>query len=623
MQDSTTYVTQATMPRIAFNSNSYSIARRIGRATRAAGVMACGVALLQACSGSDAVEPISPTNSTPVGQIVGTATVGSTLDAPVRLAVTGSDGRPVGGAKVLWMASDGGKVSSAETTTDGNGVAAVRWTLGTMAGLQSLTANVAGLAPVIFGANAVADRAAVVRLSTDLVRVTLLGDTIHFSTTVADKYGNAVGVAPTLTLEGGSDALVASGGQFIAHGRGTAFIRAIADTASSRLTVLVDPATPVVTRVSPDTLVPGAQITVEGTGFALAADAVDLTVAGVKATVIRVSASRIEALVPTTYGCMATTAQPVKVTIAAASGQLATPFRTATRVALAKGESANILDVDQVRCTELVAPANSVSAKYVVAVINTSVTAAATSGFELRGAGAGALAGHAATPRSSVQMASTTSSSIVTTARMSAAMAPLASEAKTEARHDDYLDAQRAINARFGSPAPTWRALSQMRSAGVASAMASARAPMSLGDTVTMKALYGSCTAGRDIRARVVYAGAKSVVLEDIAAPRAGTMDEQYALIGDEYDRVQYPLMVDQVGDPLAMNATMGGDGRVTMLFTRYVNDSLPGSRDTCRPATSIPKARLRQAMRTTCSMRAWPTPPNLRRNGGDRCAAR
>ena len=70
-----------------------------------------------------------------------------------------------------------------------------------------------------------------------------------------------------------------------------------------------------------------------------------------------------------------------------------------------------------------------------------------------------------------------------------------------------------------------------------------AAAPLSLGDTVTMKALYGTCSAGRDVRARVVYAGAKSVVLEDVAAPRAGSMDEQYRLIGDEFDRVKYPLL--------------------------------------------------------------------------------
>ena len=540
--------------------------------------MACGLTLLQACNSSDATAPISPSTAAPESLVAGTATVGTTLDAPVRLAVTGSDRKAMVGTVVRWVAGDGGKVSTAETITDGTGIAQVRWTLGTTAGLQTLTAYVAGLPPVIFGANAAADRPAVVRFATDLARVTLLGDTVRVATTVADKYGNLIPTAPTVALEPGSDALAAAGALFIAKNRGTATIKATADTASARMTVLVDPATPTVTRVSPDTLVPGATVVIDGTGFALATDAVELTVAGVKATVTKVSASRIEAVLPTTYGCLATAPQPVKVTIAAASGQTITPFRTATRLSLAKGESANLLDIDQVRCTELVAPAGSSNAKYVVAVLNTSITAATTSGFELRGIGTGAMAGQVSTPRAAITSATSTHLSPQSSAQMSpqlsAAMAQLATEAQLDGQHDHLLNAQRAVNARFGSPAPTWRALAQTRALNH---VAAARTPMLVGDTVSMKALYGSCTAGRDIRARVVYAGAKSVVLEDVASPRAGTMDNEYRLMGDEFDRVQYPLLQAKIGDPLAMNAAMEGDGRVTMLFTRYVNDSLPG----------------------------------------------
>lgn len=566
------YVAPDFMTRIAFHFNRYSAAPRSGRATRAVGLISYGLAILQACSSSDAVAPVSPGNSTAVGQMAGTAIVGTALEAPVRLSVTGSDGRPLAGATVTWTTDDGGTVGAAQTTTDGSGVASVRWTLGTVAGLQRLTAKVAGLSPVVFNANAVADRAAHVRLSTDIVRISLLGDTAQFTTSVTDKYGNAILSPAVLTLESGSDALVASGSWFIARNRGTAFIQAVVDTAWSRLTVVVDPVTPVVTRVLPDTLVPGSPIVVEGTGFALLADAVDLNVAGAKAAITRVTESRIEAVLPSIYGCLATGPQPVSVTIAGSSGQLAAPFRTARRIVLARGESADILDAAQVRCTELVAPPDNTNAKYVVAVINTSVTAAASSGFELRGAGAGALAGQVATPRATVQMAST---SAPTYARNTAALSQLAAEERQEAQHDDYLDSQRAINARYGSPAPSWQALAKMK--GMNGVAPSVRAPVSLGDTVTMKALYGTCSSGRDIRARVVYAGTKSVVLEDIASPLAGTMDNEYRLIGDEYDRVQYPLMVAKVGDPLAMNDAMGGDGRVTMLFTRYVNDSLPG----------------------------------------------
>ena len=85
--------------------------------------------------------------------------------------MTGTDGRRLSGNQVRWEASDNGKVSSPQSTTDGNGVGTVRWTMGTKVGLQTLVANVAGLQPVVFSAIAVADRAALVRLSSDSIRV--------------------------------------------------------------------------------------------------------------------------------------------------------------------------------------------------------------------------------------------------------------------------------------------------------------------------------------------------------------------------------------------------------------------------------------------------------------------
>ena len=575
VQDSSIHVTPVIMSPIASRIATYVVARRIRRATRAAGVMACVLALLQACSGSDAIAPISPSNAGPIGQVAGTAIVGATLDAPVRLSVTAVDNKPLSGVTVRWNVANGGRVSSAETTTDGMGVASVRWTLGTTAGLQSLTANVVGLPPVIFGANAVADRAATIRFANDIARLTLLGDTVRYAASVTDRFGNPVAALTTTTLESTNDVIVAAGDVFIAKNRGSATIKFTADTATARLSIIVDTATPVVTGVSPDTLTPGATISIDGTGFALTPESVDLNVAGVKVAVTKVTASRIEATLPTTYGCLATGLQPVHVTIATATGQRAVPFRTATRIALAKGQSVTVLDATQVRCTELVAPVGNANAKYMFAVINTSVSAATTSGFELRGVGVGAMAGQTATPKISMQAAVATSgATIASNPRLAAAMAQLATEDVAEGKHNAYLESQRALNARFGSPAPTWRAIAQIKAMN---RLAASRAPVSVGDTIPMKALYSSCSAGRDIKARVVYAGTKSLVLEDIAAPRAGTMDDQYRLIGDEFDRVQYPLLQSKVGDPLAMNDAMQGDGRLTMLFTRYVNDSLPG----------------------------------------------
>lgn len=556
---------------IAFTTSSYAAARKTSRATFAALVMVGGVFLLQACSSSDAVAPSVPAGATPVSHVVGNVTVGKTLATPVRISVTDAHGLALAGAQVVWTASNGGKVSVRESATDANGVASVMWTMGTVAGLQTLIAEVAGVDPVIFGANAVADRAAVVRFGTDLVRVTVLGDTVTVSAAGEDQYGNPVNLPATLSVESGADALAPIGSVFLARNRGMAVVKAVVDTASARLNVLVDPGSPMVTRVLPDTLVAGEPVIVEGIGFARLPEFVELTIGGVRATVTKTSATRIEAMVPSTYGCIATEPRNVIVTVAANIAQVKAPLRTATRLALAKGESVNILDGSQVRCTEL-ASTGAGAAKYVVAVINTSLTAAATSGFELRGTGAGAMAGKTATPLA--RMSAMATPSAAKDVRVSAAMASLAAQERSDAKHDQYLNAQRSLNTRFGSPVSAWRSRTRSTTAGT---VAATRVAASLGDTISMTALFSSCASGRVVRARVVYAGAKALVLEDIASPKAGTMDDQYQLIGDEFDRVHYPLLRDKIGDPLAMNAAMGGDGRVTMLFTRFVNDSLPG----------------------------------------------
>jgi len=548
-------------------------------------VTVCGLALLQACNGSDAIAPSAPTNASSAATVL-SATVGSTISSPIRISVTGANGKALRGVRVSWTADNDGKVSSTETITDDSGLTSTRWTLGTIAGTQSLTASIAGLTPMTFNATATADKAASIRFATP-ARATILGDTISLSPAMLDRFGNVVTTAPSYSIESGSDVVLLVGNALVAKARGAAVLKAVLDTATTRLSVAVDPATPSIERVSPDTIVPGTAIGIDGQNFARLTDVVELTIAGVKATVLKVTPTHIDAILATgVMPCQATGLQTLKVTIAAASAQKSAPIRVASRLSLAKGESANMLDAEQVRCTELVAPSGAARAKYVVAVINTSVTAAATSGFELRGAGSGAMAGQTAVtqaPVSSMLAAASTrgafgaSSSALTSASPGMPMATL-QERTAEGEHNAYLSAQRAISLRVGSPEPVWRALQTMRNSRTAGlAMSAARAAANIGDTLTVKALYNSCSTGRDIKARVAYVGTKSLILEDIAAPRPGQLDAQYRQLGDEFDKVQYPLLQSKLGDPLAMDAAMNGDGKVTMLFTRFVNDSLPG----------------------------------------------
>ncbi len=567
------------MPRIGSHIASYVAASRNGRAIRAAVVMGCGVAMLQACNGTDATGPNSPTAAA-AGLSVATATVATTLASPIRLTVTGGDGKPLRGVRVTWSPNDGGSTASPASLTDASGVTSTRWTLGTTAGPQTLSATVPGLAPVVFDAIATPDRAAMIRFANATPRATILGDTVAVESNVVDRFGNAVTTLPTWTIESGAEAVTLSVRTLTARARGVAVLKATVDTAVARVTVTVDPAPPSIARVATDTIVPGTAFGIDGQNFAWISDAVEVTIGGVRATVLKATATHIDAILPVGAApCQAAAAQSVKVTIAGAASQKTVPLRVATRLSLARGESSSAMGAEQVRCTELVAPTGGLQAKYVVAVINTSVTAAATSGFELRGAGTGALAGQTAVARAPLSPASPlVDPSIAAAAPVSGSGVVMPHGTKpeqiAEGQHDDYLESQRVLSNRVGSPAPVWQALATMRSTrGLAASRAAAR----VGDTLTMKALYSSCSTGRDIKARVVYAGSRAVILEDLAAPRAGQLDAQYRQIGDEFDKVQYPLLANRMGDPLAMDSIMGGDGRVSMLFTRFVNDSLPG----------------------------------------------
>ena len=571
------------MARIASRTATYDVHARIVRVTRAAGVMACTLALLQACTGSDATAPSFKPGSASPGAFLATATVGSMIVAPIRLNVSGGDGRAARGVRVTWTAADGGFVSESESTTDVNGSTVTRWILGPTAGAQTLTAHVPGLPPVVFNALATPGRAATIRFPFSTSRLALLGDSLRLEPAVLDRFGNAVTAAPIFNVESGADIVSLTGRTLVARTRGTAIIAITLDTATTRLTIVVDPAAPLVLRVAPDTIVPGVIVGIDGQNFASLPEAVDVTIAGVKATVVNATPTHIDAILPIgAVPCQAAAAHMVKVVIAGGMSQRAMPLRVATRVTLTVGASANMLDAEQVRCTELVAPSGSARAKYVVAVINTSVTATATSGFELRGAGAGAMAGQIAVSRASASPGSLFDPSVIaaiqgplTETALRLGM-PLQStqERLAEGEHNNFLESQRMLSQRVGLPIPVWRALQALRAPR---GFAATRAPSAVGDTVTVKALYSNCSTGRDVRARVVYAGTRALVLEDITSQRAGQLDGQYRQIGDEFDRVQYPLLQSRIGDPLAMDAAMGGDGRVTMLFTRYVNDSLPG----------------------------------------------
>lgn len=543
--------------------------------------MLVALATVSACGSPETVGPgaIVVVN----GTFIGTATVGTTLEQPVRFLVTDIEGTPRANVAVHWVAEGDGKVSAADVTSDVNGFVETRWTLGTVAGSQTLKAQPDDGAPQMFTATAVADRAATVVLASYATQIIILGDTARISSVVVDRYGNTVSSEPTYTIESGAEFVaVPAPGTLVARARGATRVRVQADTAKTSFLLSITPETPIIYSVSPDTLVPGGTVEITGNYFAFAADLIDLTVGGVHPVITKFSENYIEAVLPhsSSFPCTPTGPQPVRIAIAGAVSVHAKPLRVANRIRLGTGESVNLLDTQLVRCTELVQPEVAQRAKYVLAVLNTSVTAATYSGFELRAVGGGALATQVATLKASPVNAARSIGSL-------AASKALYNQVVDEERgHAQFLDAQRQTAAQYGSPVSRW---TQIRAARLG--VAAARVARAVGDTITMKAIYNSCSVGRDVKARVVFSGSKSIILEDVTSPRAGQMDAQYRAMGKEFDEVQYPLLRANIGDPLAMDTKLGGDGRVTMLFTRYVNDSLPGIQGYATACNFYPKA--------------------------------
>jgi hypothetical protein len=252
----------------------------------------------------------------------------------------------------------------------------------------------------------------------------------------------------------------------------------------------------------------------------------------------------------------------------------------ASRVSLALGQSVSVFDPAAMRCTELLSP----TGKYVVVVVNTSATLSSTSPFILRGT-AGTSAGASAGATASLSRVATSFrdvSALPASPRRQQTAAERARD-REDSAHFALLEMQRRFARNMGSPLPALRAARASRAmtalpgAHALSRSASVASQASnVGDTVTMKIMFSSCNTGDDVRARVVYKGTRSVILEDITSQRVGTMDPTFQSIGAEFDTAMFPILQKNFGNPLAMDAQLDNDGRITMLFTRYINDSLP-----------------------------------------------
>jgi hypothetical protein len=313
--------------------------------------------------------------------------------------------------------------------------------------------------------------------------------------------------------------------------------------------------------VGADTLVPGGTLVLTGRGFPLASE-VSVALNDVALAISSATGERIVLQVPVGgFPCVGGSQATLSVAFpgAGAEQRRLVPWRVARAVMLTDA-APSTLSASEAACLQL--PAAEHGVRYAVSVVNGAVGAQPMPSIHLWGAQPlHARAGQA--PPSAAPL-------------LAGARPPtLAIEADDDAAHAHWLRDQMQ-QARH-----TARAASVPSSVGATVRSVGAlgqRWPADRGDTVAVRLLYRSCGQASTARGEVLYTGAGTVAVGDISTPLLSQYAVTIEALSEEFSTTMLPLVQRHIGDPLAMERRLGGDGRVTLLFTRFVNDTLPGT---------------------------------------------
>jgi hypothetical protein len=338
-----------------------------------------------------------------------------------------------------------------------------------------------------------------------------------------------------------------------------------------------------ITAVSPDTLVPGGTMTITGSGFNGIIAQNLVRVDGTAASISAASATQLVATVPAGLGCGGKRNIEVTVHVGNNSASRLHPASlpdAGTVRALAPGQLLVLQGADSTRCNTLSNPG-----RYVISVFNSQTAYTSTgAAYELRGAAA------AAAGTAPVHVA-------VPGPLRSSGLAPRVGNLIPGEEHHRDEQHLRLLeeNIRFLNQN---RAHLPRRGARRNLIPGEARA-VAVGDVVPLRIpaiqRTGFCTNHQQISTRVAYVGPRSVIYEDVTNPLAGQMDDTWQAVGNEFESSMYDILTQNFGDPLVWDAQTSNKGRVGMVFSKYINDSIPGiagfvvSCDLFDPANPVP----------------------------------
>lgn len=519
-------------------------------------LLSCTLLLTGTSCGGEATAPTPSDRSVPADfEVVSgdgqAGEVGSALEAPLIVRVVDANGSPVSGVLVTWEITAGaGAISPASGRTDAQGRATAAWTLGTVAGEdQIVTASVQGLTPLSF--SAVTDPGPVHVVSVLPASVTLpVGESVQLTATLEDRFGNRISDQElTWTTSMPEVAVVSELGLVVATAPGPVEVRASAggQSGAGELDVLAV-AAPVIAGVSPSPMVAGKMATILGSDFSPVVEGNVVTIAGVDAAVISATDSELTVMVPvgTAFDCTPTKSVPVSVSVPDQSSVHDHPLSVAALRSLAVGESLVLLEGDEVDCNEIDVTGGS----YLLSVSNTSTVASAVSAFRLRGSDGSGSAGTVAPMR---------------TPSMNEVAGPSADERRSATIHNRFLEQAREL---FELHRPASADAREIQPSA-----APARAPQ-LGDRMAIRVpdVDDACNVYTEITAEVAYSGSRGIVLEDVDAPLAYQMDSYFEALGTEFDDRMFDILLDNFGDPLAMDDRLDNNERILMVFTPLVN---------------------------------------------------
>lgn len=239
------------------------------QATQARSVLALILVLGAACGGGESTKP-DPTPSA-MSAVAGTppqsAAVGTAVPSAPAVKLVDASGAGVAGVTVVFsVTAGGGTVEGGTAKSDVNGVAAVtKWTLGTTAGVNTLSAASGNLAAVTFTATGLPGAASVlVKTSTD-PQTAVAGAAVAAapSVTVKDANGNAVaGVTVTFAVTAGGGSVTAATQQSSATGVATLGSWTLGTTAGANTVTASATGLPSVSFAGTGTAGPAATLTV-------------------------------------------------------------------------------------------------------------------------------------------------------------------------------------------------------------------------------------------------------------------------------------------------------------------------------------------------------------------------